>query len=172
MASATVEGYLKAVYRLSQANEEHPITTGQLAHAMDVSPGTVTSMLKTLHDSGLASYTPYEGVRLTEVGKQSALRIFRRHQLLETYLSQSLGLSRETVHDDAERMQHEVSDFLIKQIDEYLGYPSFDPEVVQSHQKNEPASSAIESDELGSIPPTNHPLLHTTSFENTKSTPH
>lgn len=127
MASATVESYVKTVYRLSQALGDRPVTTGQLAEAMGVSPGTVTSMLKTLHDAELANYAPYEGVRLSPPGEQLALRVYRRHRLLECFLCQSLGLAWDKVHEDAERMEHHVSDFLIERIDDYLGHPKHDP---------------------------------------------
>lgn len=127
MASATVESYVKTVYRLSQVRGDRPVTTGHLAEAMGVSPGTVTSMLKTLDDLELANYTPYEGVHLTEAGQKLALRIFRRHRLLEAFFCRALDLPWDKVHDDAERMEHPVSDFLIDRIDEYLGHPKFDP---------------------------------------------
>jgi DtxR family Mn-dependent transcriptional regulator len=94
---------------------------------MGVSPGTVTSMLKTLDQAGLATYTPYEGARLTESGRALALRIFRRHRLLECFLCKSLGLGWDEVHEDAERMEHMVSDRLIERIDEHLGHPRYDP---------------------------------------------
>jgi DtxR family Mn-dependent transcriptional regulator len=127
VASATVENYVKAVFRLTETGDDRPATTGRLAEAMGVSPGTVTSMLKTLDEAGLASYTPYEGVRLTDVGRSLALRVFRRHRLLECFLCRSLGLQWDEVHEDAERIEHHVSDFLIERIDGHLGHPRFDP---------------------------------------------
>ena len=127
MASATVENYVKAIFKISEAHDGGPATTGRLAEAMGVSPGTVTSMLKTLDESGLATYTPYEGVRLTQSGRALALRILRRHRLLECFLCQSLGLQWDEVHEDAERMEHMVSDRLIERIDDYLDHPKYDP---------------------------------------------
>jgi len=127
LVSLTVENYVKTVFHLAGGNVEQAATTGQIATALRVSPGTVTSMLKTLSESGLASYTPYEGVRLTEAGQQLALKIVRRHRLIELFLTRSLGLAWDEVHNDAEQMEHVATDFLIDRIDAYLGYPRFDP---------------------------------------------
>ncbi len=84
-------------------------------------------MLKTLHDSGLAEHRPYEGVRLTDRGTKLALRVLRRHRLIELFLVQTLSLTWDEVHDEAEHMEHAVSDLLIDRIDEYLGRPELDP---------------------------------------------
>ncbi|MEK6235994.1 MAG: metal-dependent transcriptional regulator [Planctomycetales bacterium] len=127
MASLTVENYVKAIYQLNVRQDDKPAGTGQLAQTLNVSPGTVTSMLKTLSESGLASYTPYEGVRLTSSGTALALRILRRHRLIELFLAQTLGLSWDEVHEEAEHMEHAVSDRLVDRIDEYLERPEVDP---------------------------------------------
>jgi len=127
MASLTVENYLKATLQISLASGSDRVSTGELAEAMNVSPGTVTSMLKTLADSQLATYKPYEGVRLTAAGKKLALRMLRRHRLIELFLVRTLDLSWDQVHDEAEHMEHAVSDFLVDRIDEYLGRPQADP---------------------------------------------
>jgi DtxR family Mn-dependent transcriptional regulator len=127
LVSLTVENYVKTVFHLAGGNVGQAATTGQIATALRVSPGTVTSMLKTLSESGLASYTPYEGVRLSEAGQQLALKIVRRHRLIELFLTRSLGLAWDEVHNDAEQMEHVATDFLIDRIDAYLGYPHFDP---------------------------------------------
>ena len=84
-------------------------------------------MLKTLSDSGLAAYTPYEGVQLTESGRHLALRILRRHRLIELFLVHTLGFTWDEVHDEAEDMEHAVSDSLVDRIDAFLGFPSADP---------------------------------------------
>jgi DtxR family Mn-dependent transcriptional regulator len=84
-------------------------------------------MLKTLAESGLAEYRPYEGVTLTKPGKALALRMLRRHRLLELFLQQTLGLAWDEVHDEAENMEHSVSDSLVDRIDEFLGKPQYDP---------------------------------------------
>src|SRR4029079_7844283 len=86
MPSLTVENYVKAIYQLSHGADEGAIATGQISAALGVLPGTVTSMLKTLDESNLATYTPYEGVRLTSSGRGLALRVLRRHPLGEASL--------------------------------------------------------------------------------------
>src|SRR5882757_3446989 len=84
-------------------------------------------MLKTLAEGGLATYMPYEGVRLTPAGKSLALRVVRRHRLIELFLVHTLHLTWDEVHEEAENMEHAVSDRLIDRIDEFLGHPRFDP---------------------------------------------
>jgi DtxR family Mn-dependent transcriptional regulator len=127
MPSLTVENYVKTIYQLAQAAEDGAVATGQIAIALSVLPGTVTSMLKTLDESNLATYTPYEGVRLTSSGRGLALRVLRRHRLIEQFLSETLELTWDEVHEEAEHMEHAVSDSLIDRIDDYLGHPSTDP---------------------------------------------
>jgi DtxR family Mn-dependent transcriptional regulator len=127
MASLTVENYAKAIYQLAQQTGADAVATGQIATALGVLPGTVTSMLKTLDESKLATYTPYEGVRLTPAGRALALRVLRRHRLIEQFLSKTLNLSWDEVHEEAEHMEHAVSDALIDRIDAYLGHPATDP---------------------------------------------
>jgi DtxR family Mn-dependent transcriptional regulator len=127
LVSLTVENYVKAVFNITGGSPDRAAATGQVALALKVSPGTVTSMLKTLSENGLASYTPYEGVRLTEAGNRLALKILRRHRLIELFLTKSLGLSWDEVHNDAEQMEHVITDFLVEKIDEQLGHPRFDP---------------------------------------------
>lgn len=127
MASLTVENYLKAALQIAIRDDVDWISTGQLAIALQVSPGTVTSMLKTLADSGLAEYRPYEGAKLTREGRSLALRMLRRHRLLELFLVRTLDLSWDQVHEEAENMEHAVSDMLIDRIDEFLGHPAADP---------------------------------------------
>jgi DtxR family Mn-dependent transcriptional regulator len=127
LASLTVENYVKAIFKICRQNGDRLATTGRLASALDVSPGTVTSMLKALAESGLATYTPYEGVRLTEPGTELALEILRRHRLIESFLAKVLSMSWDEVHEDAEQLEHSVSDRLIERIDDFLGHPDFDP---------------------------------------------
>jgi DtxR family Mn-dependent transcriptional regulator len=127
MPSLTVENYAKAIYQLAQQSGADAVATGQIATALGVLPGTVTSMLKTLDESKLATYTPYEGVRLTAAGRALALRVLRRHRLIEQFLSQTLNLTWDEVHEEAENMEHAVSDTLIDRIDAYLGHPATDP---------------------------------------------
>lgn len=127
MPSLTVENYLKAILQLVIATNSDWISTGQLAASVNVSPGTVTSMLKTLAESGLATYKPYEGVSLTKAGRSLALRMLRRHRLIELFLVRTLNLTWDQVHEEAENMEHAVSDMLIDRIDEYLERPETDP---------------------------------------------
>jgi DtxR family Mn-dependent transcriptional regulator len=122
----TVENYVKTIFQIGQAGDGQA-ATGQLATALGVSPGTVTSMLKTLSEGGLVTYTPYEGVRLTAAGKALALRVVRRHRLIELFLVKTLDLNWDEVHEEAEHMEHAVSDRLVDRIDSYLGHPAADP---------------------------------------------
>jgi DtxR family Mn-dependent transcriptional regulator len=127
MPSLTVENYVKTIYLLAQRADGGAVATGQIAAGLSVLPGTVTSMLKTLDEGNLATYTPYEGVRLTPAGRALALRVLRRHRLIEQFLSQTLNLSWDEVHEEAEHMEHAVSDALVDRIDAYLGHPTTDP---------------------------------------------
>jgi DtxR family Mn-dependent transcriptional regulator len=127
MTSLTVENYLKAILQISMRTRSASVSTGELASALDVMPGTVTSMLKTLDESQLARYTPYEGVVLTESGRRLAMRMLRRHRLIELFLFQTLQLSWDQVHEEAEHMEHAVSDRLVDRMDEFLGRPDCDP---------------------------------------------
>jgi DtxR family Mn-dependent transcriptional regulator len=126
MASLTVENYVKTIYLLASPGEA-AVATGQIASGLGVLPGTVTSMLKTLDESNLATYTPYEGVRLTHAGRALALRVVRRHRLIEQFLVETLQLTWDEVHEEAENMEHAVSDWLVDRIDAALGYPKTDP---------------------------------------------
>jgi DtxR family Mn-dependent transcriptional regulator len=126
LPSLTVENYIKAIFQIGLSGDGQA-ATGQLAQALGVSPGTVTSMLKTLSEGHLVSYTPYEGVRLTPAGNALALRVVRRHRLIELFLAKTLNLSWDEVHEEAEHMEHAVSDHLIDKIDDFLGHPRFDP---------------------------------------------
>ena len=127
MTTLTVENYLKATLQTTQKTGVDWVTTGQLATALSVSPGTVTSMMKTLAEAGHAEYRPYEGVCLTPAGRAVAMRMVRRHRLIELFLVKTLDLSWDQVHEEAENMEHAVSDALIDRIDEFLGRPASDP---------------------------------------------
>jgi DtxR family Mn-dependent transcriptional regulator len=130
VASQTIENYVKTIYLIaSQTGRVHgePVSTGELAVALNVSPGTVTGMLKSLSEAKLATYAPYEGVKLSEQGRSLALKVLRRHRLIELFLTQTLELSWDEVHEEAEHLEHAVSDRLIERIDDYLGRPGFDP---------------------------------------------
>ena len=127
VASLTVENYVKTIYQITVSQSGAPATTGQLAAALGVSPGTVTSMLKTLDAARLAAHRPYEGVCLTQAGRVLALRVIRRHRLLELFLMRTLAMTWDEVHDEAEHMEHAVSDLLVDRIDAFLGHPDVDP---------------------------------------------
>jgi DtxR family Mn-dependent transcriptional regulator len=125
--SLTVENYAKAIYQICAQQQGEPAATGQIAAALGVLPGTVTSMLKTLSETNLVTYTPYEGVRLTSSGRALALRVLRRHRLIELFLVETLHLAWDEVHEEAEHMEHAISDRLVDRIDEFLGHPAADP---------------------------------------------
>ncbi len=128
MPSLTVENYIKAIYLIaSRRGEAEAVATGELALALVVSPGTVTGMLKTLSEADLATYTPYEGARLTASGRRLALKVLRRHRLLELFLARTLRMTWDEVHEEAEHMEHSASDRLIDRIDDFLGHPAVDP---------------------------------------------
>ena len=126
--SLTVENYVKTIALIAARNPTGgPVGTGELAQALNVSPGTVTGMLKTLSEANLATYTPYEGARLTDSGQRLAMKVIRRHRLLERFLAETLTMSWDEVHEEAEHMEHAASERLIDRIDAYLGYPAVDP---------------------------------------------
>ena len=123
--SRSVEDYLKAIYALSDSGEA--ASTSAIAEALDIQPASVTGMVKRLAESGLLEHVPYKGVRLTEPGTLEALKVVRRHRLLETYLCEKLGYSWDDVHDEAERLEHAASDTLVEQMARALDFPSHDP---------------------------------------------
>lgn len=128
MPTSTVEDYLKAILIQEQPLERGQLVTmGQIGGALEVAPGTVTAMVKTLEKDGLLSYEPYAGVRLTENGRRMALHVLRRHRLIELFLVEVLDLDWSEVHEEAERLEHAMSDKLIDRVDKLLGYPSVDP---------------------------------------------
>lgn len=119
------EDYLKAIYRLSSGGA--PVSTTGLALRLELTPASVSGMIKRLSEQGLVEHAPYRGVRLTLVGRRIALRMLRRHRLIETYLVALLGYTWDTVHDEAERLEHAVSDGLVDRMAAALGHPRFDP---------------------------------------------
>jgi DtxR family transcriptional regulator, Mn-dependent transcriptional regulator len=127
MATSTVEDYLKHILLEEQHDPQALVPMGQIAGALKVAPGTVTAMVKTLADSGLVTYEPYSGVRLTPSGRQLATHVLRRHRLIELFLVQVMGMDWTEVHSEAEELEHAVSERLIQRMDEMLGFPSVDP---------------------------------------------
>jgi DtxR family Mn-dependent transcriptional regulator len=125
IVSSTAEDYLKAVLKLEDMNEK--ASTSKVARRLDVSDGTVTDMLRKLQSAGLLEYTPYYGATLTARGRGIALQILRRHRLIELFLHQIMGYGWEQVHDEAERLEHAVSDFFVERIDALMNHPAKDP---------------------------------------------
>lgn len=128
LPSSTVENYLKAIYSAQRAlGPDTLVPMGQLAAALEVVPGTATTMVKALAEAGLVRYEPYAGVRLTPAGDKLAALVLRRHRLIELFLVQVIGMSWAEVHEEAEHLEHAVSERLIRRMDEMLGFPSVDP---------------------------------------------
>jgi DtxR family transcriptional regulator, Mn-dependent transcriptional regulator len=129
LPSSTVENYLKAIYLGTAALHapERLLPMGQLAGSLGVAPGTATTMVKTLAESGLVEYEPYAGVALTAAGEKLAALVLRRHRLVELFLVKVMGLKWDEVHDEAELLEHVVSERLIDRMDEMLGRPEADP---------------------------------------------
>lgn len=123
--SRSVEDYLKAILALAERGK--PASTSALARSLDVQPASVTGMVKKLAETGLLEHVPYKGVQLTDSGEREALRILRRHRILETYLTERLGYAWDEVHDEAEHLEHAVSDRLIDSMADALGNPERDP---------------------------------------------
>lgn len=129
LPSSTVENYLKAIHHGQSAlpKGQRLLPMGHVATALSVTPGTATTMVKALAESGLVEYEPYSGVRLTKAGDKLAALVLRRHRLVELFLVQVMGMRWDEVHDEAEQLEHVVSDRLIDRIDEMLGRPKHDP---------------------------------------------
>src|ERR687890_1395008 len=121
----SVEDYLKAIYQLSP--EGRPASTSDIAHLLALSPPSVTGMVKRLSEHGLLEHVPYRGVQLTDEGRRAALRMVRRHRLIEDYLVEFLGYSWDAVHDEEERLEHAVSDTLVERMATALDNPEVDP---------------------------------------------
>src|ERR1700692_1663603 len=129
LPSSTVENYLKAIYQGQSAlsRDEYLVPMGSVASALSVTPGTATTMVKALAESGLAEYEPYSGVRLSAAGEKLAGLVLRRHRLIELFLVKVLGMSWAEVHDEAEQLEHAVSERLIARVNDMLGRPQVDP---------------------------------------------
>lgn len=125
-ASAVVEDYLKVVYSHTEWQDQ-PMTSSQLAARLGLAPSSVTEMIKKLAVQGLIDHQPYGAIRLTDAGRAEALRMVRRHRLVETWLVSQYGYSWDEVHDEAEVLEHTLSDRLLTAIDAQLGHPRRDP---------------------------------------------
>ena len=125
MASSTVENYLKTILHLQR--ESGATTVGEIARELAVTPGTVTTMMRQLSEHGLVDYAPRRGLKLNSEGEQQALRVVRRHRLIELFLVNVMQLDWSEVHEEAEILEHVISDRLLDRIDEMLGRPTHDP---------------------------------------------
>ena len=120
-----MQDYVKEIYKLRLEGKR--ATTSAIAERMGVRPPSVTAMVKRLSTLGLAEHTPYRGVELTPAGERVALEVIRHHRLLELYLAKTLGLHVDDVHDEADRLEHVISEELEARIDSALGFPTHDP---------------------------------------------
>jgi len=125
--SEAIEDYAKALYSLGRKTGGGPVGTNDLAERLGVSPASATAMLKRMAERGLVEHTPYRGATLTPEGEKVALVVVRNHRLLETYLSEVLDMPWDRVHDEAEVLEHHISDELAARIAASLGDPSHDP---------------------------------------------
>jgi DtxR family Mn-dependent transcriptional regulator len=120
-----IEDYLKAIYTIQQ--QEGVVSTSMLGEQRGFKPGSVTGMIKKLAEMNLVQHTPYQGVQLTPAGERIALEVIRHHRLLELYLVEALGYSWDEVHDEAEKLEHHISEKLEARIAAHLGHPDVDP---------------------------------------------
>ena len=125
MVTPKVEDYLKAIYRLQ--DRDNPAASSEIASAIGVKPPTVTAMLQRMDDGGLVHYESYQGARLTERGEMQALKVIRNHRLLELFLTEELGYDWAEVHEEADVLEHHLSEKLVERIEAVLGSPRVDP---------------------------------------------
>ena len=125
-STEAVEDYAKAIYKFQQ-REDGPVANSTLVEVLRVSPGAVTAMLKRMDEMGLVSHAPYKGATLTPAGERLAIEVIRHHRLLEAYLSEALGMPSDRVHDEAEVLEHYISEELEERIATALGDPNRDP---------------------------------------------
>ena len=123
--SESIQDYLKSVYKLQSA--EGAVSIGALARDQGVAPASASAMVKKLAALDLLTHEPYRGATLTEAGERVALEVIRHHRLLELYLAETLGVHVDDVHDEADRLEHVISEELEARIDQALGYPTHDP---------------------------------------------
>lgn len=124
--SSSTQDYLKSIWALAEWTDR-PVTSAQLAERLSLRPSTVSDAVRKLGAQGLVLHAPYGDIELTELGRRYAIAMVRRHRLIETFLVHTLGYRWDQVHDEAERLEHAVSDFMIDRIDELLQHPSRDP---------------------------------------------
>jgi DtxR family transcriptional regulator, Mn-dependent transcriptional regulator len=120
-----IQDYLREIYKLG--TEKSPVSVSALAKRQGVSPASASAMVKKLAALDLAVHEPYRGIALTSAGEKVALEVIRHHRLLELYLAETLGVDVDEVHDEAERLEHVISEELEERIDKALGFPTHDP---------------------------------------------
>ncbi|MEM8857086.1 MAG: metal-dependent transcriptional regulator [Chloroflexota bacterium] len=125
LSHQAIEDYLKTIYRL--AEEEFPVSTSRIAEAREVKPASATGMIKRLSGLGLVNYQKHYGVTLTDEGRRVALEVIRHHRLIEAYLIKALGFEWDEVHEQADLLEHVISEKLEEKIAAYLNHPEFDP---------------------------------------------
>ncbi len=148
MLSHAAEDYLKSIYKLQE--KEGKVSTGVLAEYLEVKPASATGMIKKLKSMNLVRHERYQGVTLTKAGKAIALEIIRHHRLLELYLYKALGVPWDGVHEEAEKLEHVISEEVEARMDAFLGYPTEDPHGSPIPDKNGivPETSSIPMTEL------------------------
>jgi DtxR family Mn-dependent transcriptional regulator len=127
MRSPSIEDYLKAIYKLEEQSGGPPVSTGDVAQAMEVSSASASNMVKRLDELGFLTYEAYEGATLTDPGRTVALEVIRHHRLLELYLKEVMGFSWDEIHEEAEILEHHISERFESRIEEMLGHPTRDP---------------------------------------------
>lgn len=152
--SPAIQDYLRAIYKVARRNPPgENVTTTQLAERLGVKPASVTVMLQRLAttEPPLLDYHKHQGVQLTVAGEQAALGVVRHHRLLELYLHEKLGYSWDEVHDEADRLEHVISDLLAERMAAALGYPTHDPHghAIPARDLSMTPSSAVALDQLG-----------------------
>lgn len=127
MLSPSVEDYLKTIYKLEAQADGVPVATGAIAEAMNVSSASASNMVKRLSKLDLLTYQAYDGATLTDAGRKVALEVIRHHRLLELYLKEIMGYEWDEIHDEAERLEHHISEHFESRIEEMLDHPTRDP---------------------------------------------
>jgi DtxR family Mn-dependent transcriptional regulator len=127
MRSPSIEDYLKTIYKLEERDGSPPVSTGDVAQSMEVSSASASNMVKRLDELGFLTYEAYEGATLTDPGRTVALEVIRHHRLLELYLKEVMGFSWDEIHEEAEILEHHISERFESRIEEMLGHPTRDP---------------------------------------------
>lgn len=146
----TEENYIKAIYAIQDRSDNGEASVNEIAERMQTRPATVTDMFRKLSEKNLIHYEKYKKVRLTDAGAKIALNILRKHRLWETFLCDKLNFSWDEVHEVAEQLEHIRSQKLIDRMDEFLGFPEYDPhgDPIPKHDGAMPASKAIPLSEM------------------------